>query len=180
VDVIVEAAARVLVARGYAGANTNRIAEAAGVSVGTIYEYFANKEEVFDALIRREFERLVTAIRRQPLEPSDPVDVKLARLLEASMAAMPYGPGLFRALEQVPSAIFRRRLADARNGIIAFVKDILEQHRAELRVEDLDLAAYLLVSAVEGVGGNASNEVFDERLARELASLIRAYLVGTG
>jgi AcrR family transcriptional regulator len=177
VGVILEAAARVLMARGYAAATTNRIADTAGVSIGTIYEYFANKEEIFDALIRREIESLVTAIAGQAPGAGDPVDGKLARLLTAAMGAMRFGPGLYRALEQVPHASFRSHLSAARGGVVALVRGILEQHRAELRVEDLDLAAFLVVSAAEGVAANASDEVFDERLARELASLIRAYLV---
>ena len=63
VELLLEAAARVLIKRGYSLASTNRIAEAAGVSVGTLYEYFADKEAVFDALIQREIEALVAAIR---------------------------------------------------------------------------------------------------------------------
>jgi AcrR family transcriptional regulator len=50
VDVILEATARVLSRRGYAGTNTNRIAEIAGVSVGSIYQYFPNKEALVAAL----------------------------------------------------------------------------------------------------------------------------------
>jgi AcrR family transcriptional regulator len=41
VEALLEAAARVLRQRGYSAATTNRIADAAGVSVGTLYEYFA-------------------------------------------------------------------------------------------------------------------------------------------
>ena len=44
VHLLLEAAARVLQERGYAGATTNRIAQVAGTGVGTLYEYFANKD----------------------------------------------------------------------------------------------------------------------------------------
>ena len=54
VDAILEASARVLMRHEYAASTTNRIAEVAGVSVGTLYQYFRNKDEVFDALILRE------------------------------------------------------------------------------------------------------------------------------
>jgi AcrR family transcriptional regulator len=179
VHVILEAAARVLVARGYASANTNRIAEVAGVSVGTVYEYFANKEDVFAALIERELDRLVAAIASRPIDAEGPLGVQIGGLLTAAMGALRFGPGLFRALEQVPEAAFRRRLADARTLVVAFVRDLLEVHRAELRVADLDRAAFVVVSAVEGVGGNASDEAFDGQLAGELVELVQAYLVGS-
>jgi len=48
---IVEASAHVLEEQGYKGATTNRIAERAGVSVGTLYQYFRSKDEIFTALI---------------------------------------------------------------------------------------------------------------------------------
>lgn len=179
VDVVLVAAARVLNERGYAAATTNRIAEAAGVSVGTIYEYFANKEEVFEALIRRELDYLVSAIGAQPLDGDEPVNVKLTRILVAAASAMRFGPGFVRALEQVPNATFRIHLAAARQVVLARVKQLLEDHRAELRVDDLDLAAFLIVSCAEGVGANATDELFGERLAIELAALLEAYLIGT-
>jgi hypothetical protein len=45
-------------------------------------------------------------------------------------------------------------------------------------VTDLDLAAFMIVSAAEGVGANATSEFFGERLARELAVLLKVYLTG--
>jgi len=178
VAVVLEAAARILAREGYAAATTNRIAAVAGVSVGTVYEYFSKKEDVFEALIAREIRTLDRAIRSEPL-PRDALLVeKLTRLIAAAMAAMRFGPELLRALDHVPGASFRRQLAEARKLVIAHVRDVLEQHRDELRVPDLDLAAFLVVSAAEGVGANASQAMFGEHLAQELQSLVLAYLTG--
>lgn len=52
---IIDAAASVFARRGIDGANMEEIAKAAGVSKGTIYHYFASKEEVIEALVRRVF-----------------------------------------------------------------------------------------------------------------------------
>src|SRR5215813_12017235 len=54
VDVILEAAARILRSDGRKGLTTNRIAERAGISVSTLYQYFNNKEEIVVALGKRE------------------------------------------------------------------------------------------------------------------------------
>jgi AcrR family transcriptional regulator len=179
VEVLLDAAARVLARHGYARATTNRIAEAAGVSVGTVYEYFSNKEGVFDALIRRELEALVVAFRAQGLAPDVALDTRIESFLRAGMGAMRHGPELFRALEAVPGAIFRQQLAGARQLVTGLVEQLLAMHRDELRVADLGLAAFIVVSAVEGVGTNATRQVFDERLARELTSLVMLYLTGS-
>lgn len=53
VEAIVEASARVFVEEGFESATTNRIAEVAGVSVGSLYQYFPNKESLVRALLIR-------------------------------------------------------------------------------------------------------------------------------
>lgn len=94
------------------------------------------------------------------------------------MRAMRHGPEFIRSLEQVPGAVFRRRLARARQSVIAFVRHLLEAHRHELRVTDLDLAAFVVVSAAEGIGSNASEDLIGDRLADEASALLSGYLTG--
>ena len=178
VDALLEGAARVLKRVGYARATTNRIAEAAGVSVGTLYEYFADKDAVFDALIERQIEAVVEAMRDEPRDPRAPLVSTLDRVIRRAMRALPHGPELLRALEHVPDSAFRRRLAGAREQATVFVRELLEAHRDELRVTDLELAAFLVVSMAEGVGYNASEDQFDDRLASELGTVFRLYLTG--
>ncbi len=75
VEAIVEAAARLFVRDGYANTTTNRIAELAGVSVGSLYEYFPNKASILLALLQRQVEGMLSlmqtrlaAVRGAPLE----------------------------------------------------------------------------------------------------------------
>ena len=58
VQAIVEAAGQLLVEKGFANTTTNAIAERAGVSIGSLYQYFGNKDAVYLALTRRHFERI--------------------------------------------------------------------------------------------------------------------------
>src|SRR5213595_458313 len=51
VAVLIEATERVLTKEGYAAATTNRIAEVAGVSIGTLYHYFPTKEALIEKLV---------------------------------------------------------------------------------------------------------------------------------
>jgi AcrR family transcriptional regulator len=178
IEVVLDGAARVLRKRGYAAATTNRIAAAAGVSVGTVYEYFAGKDAVFEALIQREIGVLVQAFQARGLGGEARLEDELSGLIVAGMQAMRHGPELYRVLEAVPGAAFRRHLAGAREIVVGLVRQLLEMHRDEIRVTDLDLAAFVVTSAVEGVGANAESAVFDEGLARELVSLVVFYLTG--
>jgi AcrR family transcriptional regulator len=54
VEAIVEAAACILEERGHDGFSTNAVAEKAGVSVGSLYQYFPHKDALIGALIQRE------------------------------------------------------------------------------------------------------------------------------
>jgi len=64
VGAIVEAAARILETLGFAGYTTNAIAKRAGVSIGSLYQYFPNKDSITAALIAREAAALVDEVRR--------------------------------------------------------------------------------------------------------------------
>lgn len=75
VEAIIEAAARLFVRDGYANTTTNRIAELAGVSVGSLYEYFPNKASILLALLTRQVEgtfalmrERLAAVRGRPLD----------------------------------------------------------------------------------------------------------------
>src|SRR3954466_10862177 len=59
VDTLFEAAARVLASEGDAGFTTNRVAERAGFSIGTLYQYFPSKEAIVVAMVRRQRERVM-------------------------------------------------------------------------------------------------------------------------
>jgi len=179
IEVVLEAAARVLASEGYAGATTNRIAERAGVSVGTIYQYFADKQQIFDALIRREVEGLVELLQRVAFDPDESMADGLRRVLQLLVEARPDAPLLYRSLEQVPHALFRRRVTEARGSVIDWVREFLASHRSELRVRDLDIAAFVVVSAAEGVAINASAELYRARVADELTTVFMRYLTGS-
>lgn len=176
---VLEAAAQVLQREGYARATTNRIAERAGVSIGTVYQYFADKDQIFDALIRREIDGLRGVLRRIALDPTEPLADALRRLLRLLVQARPEAPLLYRSLEQVPNSLFRRRVAEARGSLIDWVREFLAAHRSEIRVRDLDVAAFVVVAAAEGVSVSASPEFYRSRGADELTTLFSRYLTGS-
>jgi AcrR family transcriptional regulator len=177
VRIVFEAAAQVLRTRGYAGATTNHIAERAGVSVGTLYQYFADKDELFDALTKSYFAEVVDAVQAQPLDTTLPLQVNLRRLISAGICAQRHGPELLRALEQVPNAVLRRRLAAGKRQLADFLRALLEVYRDSLRPIDLERAATLLMNAAEGIGYNDGPGGYGERLTDELTTLFMRYLV---
>ena len=62
VNAILDAAAQLLLSIGYEKVSTNKIAELAGVSIGSLYEYFPGKEAVFAEIRRRQDQRFYRLI----------------------------------------------------------------------------------------------------------------------
>src|SRR5216110_1553486 len=63
VEAIVQASAHILGRRGWAGFTTNGVAEAAGVSIGSLYQYFPNKLALVEEVRRRHFQDVLNALR---------------------------------------------------------------------------------------------------------------------
>ncbi|EOH6038345.1 TetR/AcrR family transcriptional regulator [Acinetobacter baumannii] len=99
-EAILEAAARILESLGFAGFNTNAVAERAGVSIGSLYQYFPSKDALIVELIRRErtklSSRIVEAIKQH--EAAD-LKEKLKLIIHAAVQHQLSRPQLARTLE---------------------------------------------------------------------------------
>jgi AcrR family transcriptional regulator len=76
---IIEGARRVFLAQGFDAASMGEIARTAGVSKGTLYVYFENKERLFDAIVGQECQAHAEGIFKFDLADHD-VDAVLTRL----------------------------------------------------------------------------------------------------
>ena len=134
VDLILEAATRVLRRESLAGFNTNRVAEVAGISVGSLYQYFPNKTALVTALIDRAQAAVAAALERLVGELD-------GRSFEEALAAMAayavrqqYGdPVLAAALDHEEKRLpIQGRLQEAELKIVAAVQSLLERHADRL------------------------------------------------
>ncbi len=180
VDIVLEAAAQVLLREGYARATTNRIAERAGVSVGSLYQYFAGKDAIFAALLDRAFDRRVAAIHDDPLDPGQPLAAAIDHLVRLALRVWPRGPEILHHLEQVPGSDFRRRSLRAKKELRAVLVGLFAGHRDELRVADLELAVHVLVGAAEGILYEVPRGTDLESLGTEISNLAVRYLLNDG
>ncbi|MDC5610139.1 TetR/AcrR family transcriptional regulator [Acinetobacter baumannii] len=99
-EAILEAAARILETLGFAGFNTNAVAELAGVSIGSLYQYFPSKDALIVELIRRERAKLSNHIV-EVIQQSDAADLKdkLKLIIQAAVQHQLSRPQLARTLE---------------------------------------------------------------------------------
>ncbi|HHY2119296.1 TPA: TetR/AcrR family transcriptional regulator [Acinetobacter baumannii] len=99
-EAILEAAARILESLGFAGFNTNAVAELAGVSIGSLYQYFPSKDALIIELIRRERAKLSTHIV-EAIKQHEAADLKekLKLIIQAAVQHQFSRPQLARTLE---------------------------------------------------------------------------------
>jgi len=181
---IVEAAARVFEEHGYAGANTNRIAERAGVSIGSLYQYFPNKESILAVLLEQhtqEVANAVEAIRRHVAEePHDLVGV-LEHFVEDMVELHSKNPRLQHVLlDEAPRPPhLKARLQELEQAAVEST-EILLRANPQVRVEDHRTAAYLAVQSIETLVHRfvvePPDEVSRERFAAELVEMLVRYL----
>lgn len=153
VEAILEATARVLAERGYAGTNTNVVAERAGVSVGSVYQYFPNKDALVTALHERHGAQMYAAIAAVlGDERPDGLRGHVQAMVRALLAAHRVAPELHRVLEkEFPFFDAPREQSPADGGIFRQVRQLLEAHRSEVAPADLDLATWMLLQTLESL-----------------------------
>ena len=67
VESIIDATAIVIAKHGLAAATTARITDEVGISIGSLYQYFDNKEDLYEAVLERIVEKLIALVEKQSL-----------------------------------------------------------------------------------------------------------------
>ena len=153
VNAIVEATTRVLIKDGYDRASTNKIAAVAGVSIGSLYQYFPSKEALV-AVVSERHSREVLQLMRNALAKvaARPIEVAAHEFVSAAIDAHRVNPRLHRVLaEQVPRIGRLENVEAINQESYALIRGYLDAHRDEIDVDDLDVAVFILVTAVEAL-----------------------------
>src|SRR5450755_4512123 len=149
-EAILDGMIRVLEQEGSDAASTSRVAEVAGVSVGTLYQYFANRDALLDALQDREFERATEMMQRVLASGAYASDREAARaVIEGLLELHSAAPALHRllvveGLRVTPTE--RVQAFDMR--IITAIRSFLGLANVSIRRKNLDAAAFVVYQAV--------------------------------
>lgn len=153
VEAILEATARILAERGYAGTNTNLVAERAGVGVGSVYQYFPNKDALVAALHERHADQMREAIDNV-LASARPRTLRghVQAIVQALLQAHRLQPELHRVLEK-EFPFFDPPKKDSRADKLIFdrVRKLLEDNRGAVGPRDLRLATWLVLQTMESL-----------------------------
>ena len=152
VERILAAARRLLEQEGPAALNTNRVAREAGVGVGSVYEYFADKTEVAARLIEalqdeeaaRVLERIEQVREAEPLEA-------IRAIVEVCVELYERNQRLYQALRVMTGIARESALLPGERPILAAVQEFLAQHEDRLDVDDCGRASQMAFHIVEAL-----------------------------
>ena len=186
VEAILEATARVLAERGYAGTNTNLVAERAGVSVGSVYQYFPNKDSLVTALHERHAAQMATAIANV-LAASQPRSLRghVQAMVRALLAAHRLEPELHRVLEQeFPFFDAPKDQSPANDQIFQRVRQLLQEHSHQIGPRDHDLATWIVLQTMESLVHaaviGAPQHFTSDAMDNEIVAVLMGYLESAG
>jgi AcrR family transcriptional regulator len=184
VRAILEAAAEIMAASGIGGATTNRIAERAGVSIGSLYQYFPNKQAILERLVaehRADVQQAIGGVLIRLRDPSQPLDRVLMALFSEFVGLHQRKPdlALLLAREDVRTPAMTADHPAASDRLREGLAEVLAE-RPEVQVPDARLASYLLMETMRTLGRWLVHAVpgdLDRNLAaREVVRLVCGYL----
>lgn len=151
VDAILDAGAQVLAREGYAAVTTNRVAEVAGVSIGSLYEYFPNKQSIVAASLARTMREIVVEVgagmrtgMSLPDQPRGGIDYWMRAMTTALESR---GDILRVALREVP---FLWKIPEARDLQESLQRVAREGHQRQrvVHFDDPEASTFLLMTMV--------------------------------
>ncbi|PPE73568.1 TetR family transcriptional regulator [Solimonas fluminis] len=187
VAAILEAAVQVFEEHGHAAGTTARIADRAGISVGSLYQYFPNKDAILVALAERHLDDAEAQARRllDAAAGGDrwPLELLLEALVAAFLALHQQHPGLHRLLYEgglLPEQT-RERLRQLERRYGEELAQVLARH-PEVRRDDAELQAWFVIQMLEHFTHRLVLEPPARKLrpavAGELKTVLLRYLKG--
>ena len=184
VEALLIATKTLLVRGGVEAATTNAVARLAGVSIGSLYQYFPSREALILELSRRHVARVLELIFAEVNALlGESLRVGARRLIRLMIEVHCQDPGLHNAIEAShPGLGARAQMVEVEAQVMSTARAYLARHAAELVVEDLDRAAFVVVTVVESLTHDACLKrpdlLEDEKFIDDVSRLVLGYLTG--
>lgn len=181
---ILDAATQVFAQFGYTGGTTNRIAEWAELSVGSLYQYYPNKDAILLELATQHLDAgTATDLGLRPKDVAPALIDVITGMVQSNVDNHRSDPEFLRVLmEEAPrSRELMAKVAELEAARMVHLLDIMERS-PEVTIGDKETAARLVVSTIEMVVHHllaAPGTVDIARLETQLIEMLYRYLAGT-
>jgi AcrR family transcriptional regulator len=182
-DSILEAANRILQQDGVKKFTTNHIAKVAGVSIGSLYQYFRNKEKIIEELLSREIdknlnhlEQIISQEVTQKMSGKDFIKLLINAYMQnwenkgvAAKVMLPF----------ISKVLTVERLKKADDKLISYLKDKAQEFNLDVNPDNLDMALAICLNSVRAsylLSHTTYDHVNQDLLTDELSTMVHAYL----
>lgn len=178
VSTILDACSRLLVSEGFYSITTDKIAKEAGVSIGSLYQFFGNKESVVQAVVKNlmeEDKRILSEKIRTifPLPPEQRVRAMLELAFETYRRQYELRAKLTTIQYYVADAAY---ISES----IRFFQEIIRYNLPQIPGKDMDKLSYIIVNAFIGLANTMAidnpNYINDPTILSEMSQLFMKYL----
>jgi AcrR family transcriptional regulator len=185
VSAIFEATIQVLLAEGERRLTTTRVAERAGVSVGTMYQYFPHKQALLYAVLEWHLAHVAAAVeaacqRCRGCPAAEMADVLVGAFLDAKVERLDLTKALYLITEDLDTTTL---LADAVDRNVASTAGLLAT-APDAEFENLSTVAFTVFSGIAGCTRIAfergATPLRIQELRHELSLMCRSYLLASG
>lgn len=187
VENIVTATAHILEKDGFEKISTNRIADKAGVSIGSLYQYFPTKEAIFSFMMERYVKSQTEMVDKLIEERKSDQNLKeTVRIIISSIMDSKIKQARFQKMfaHKVLSFGGYESLNRQDDHLIAVFRKYLEPFGNEVRKENLDIALYFVIQSVKALPiailFQNKIKISDPRVTDELVELVYRYLKKEG
>ena len=185
VDAILQAAESIVTHKGYEYATTNYIAKVAGVSIGTVYQYFPKKEAIIRALIESTIINSCAKMREQlladlhkPLAHAMPLHVALRLKMHRAHSLV-----LLRLPKNITKLSTAHEQLTPETFLYTTIHAFFNHHREEIMVENLETAIlvceYLVVGAISRYLQDGSQKITEEEFIEQVSAATVRYLTSS-
>jgi AcrR family transcriptional regulator len=182
VEAILQATTHILTEKGYDQTNTNLIAELAGVSIGSLYQYFPNKESLMVAIMEQHSQEIAALVQSKLNHLfDDPPEIAIPELVKAVVAVHGINPRLHQVLsEEIPRSE-RLKMHQTDDRIAKLLQEYLKRWRDRLQPQNIEMTVFILSRTVESLCHSAVIEhpqlVSDSKFEQEVSDLMLSYLI---
>jgi AcrR family transcriptional regulator len=172
---IFDAAILVLIDEGFERATTNRIASRAGYSVGTLYQYFEDKDDIYGTIVDEALQKLTESTSKVTIQPT--LIETLRTWLESVMTSLEQDPATIQALITLINGRYLEKQLAMLDDLVASTVRLLEAHQDVIVIDDLDLAAGIIIAATSGLTASENVSVLESpEMVEHILRLQFAYL----
>ena len=181
VEAILEATVQVLLQEGKLKLTTTRVAQRAGVSVGTLYQYFPNKASLLQALLKEHLDQVADAVEKacvlaEGKSLSEMADAIISAFVQAKFRHLDASVGLYAISDDVEG----KRIAHAMHARAIKAMTALLKTACGVTIANPEVVASTLLSAMAGVSRvtleRGVTRTTMDTMGQELLVMVSAYL----